>query len=79
MTDLWIWLIAGAAVLGAGFVWYRRGGRPVPEAMRRGQRLPAFEALDEQGNTLSSTDLAGTPVVMIFVRGNWCPFCSRQV
>ena len=21
----------------------------------------------------------GTPAVILFVRGNWCPFCSRQV
>jgi peroxiredoxin len=79
MTDLWTWLIAVVIVVGAGFAWYRRGRRPVPEALRRGNLLPAFEALDEQGNPLRSADLAGTPVVMIFVRGNWCPFCSKQV
>ena len=79
MTNLWIWLIAGVVVLGAGFAWYRRGSRPVPESLRRGQPLPTFEARDEQGDPLRSTDLAGTPGVMIFVRGNWCPFCSKQV
>ena len=79
MTDLWTWLIAVIFVAGAGFAWYRHGRRPVPEALRRGNLLPAFEALDEQGNPLRSADLAGIPVVMIFVRGNWCPFCSKQV
>ena len=79
MSSSILWLIAGIVVLAAGFAWYRRGSRPVPEALRPGQPLPAFEALDEQGNTLRSVDLAGTPVVMIFVRGNWCPFCSKQV
>ncbi len=26
-----------------------------------------------------SVDLRGAPAVILFVRGNWCPFCSRQV
>jgi peroxiredoxin len=26
-----------------------------------------------------STELHGTATVMLFVRGNWCPFCSTQV
>jgi peroxiredoxin len=79
MNDFWIWLIGGALVAAAAYVWSRRGRRPVPDVLRRGQSLPAFEAQDEAGNVLKSTDLAGTPVVMIFVRGNWCPFCSKQV
>jgi peroxiredoxin len=76
-------LLAGLAILllaGAGYLYYRlRGSRPVPERLRRGKPLPDFSALDESGKPLASRDLRGTPVVMIFVRGNWCPFCSRQV
>ena len=51
----------------------------MPEQLREGNPLPEFAALDEAGNPLNSGQLRGTPVVMIFVRGNWCPFCSRQV
>lgn len=80
MTNVWIWLIAAALVAAAAYLFYRsRNGRPVPEALRRGRPLPEFVAVDEQGNPLRSTDLQGTPAVMIFVRGNWCPFCDRQV
>ncbi len=80
MTNVWTWLIAIALVAIAAYLFYRsRSGRPVPDAIRRGRPLPEFSALDEQGNPLHSTDLKGTPAVMIFVRGNWCPFCSRQV
>ena len=80
MTNVWTWLIAIALVAIAAYLFYRsRSGRPVPDAIRRGRPLPEFSALDEQGNPLRSTDLKGTPAVMIFVRGNWCPFCSRQV
>ena len=79
MNDYWIWLIGAAVIAGAAIAWYRRGRRPVPDALRRGQRLPEFEALDESGKPMKSSELAGMPVVMIFVRGNWCPFCSKQV
>ncbi len=80
MASLWAGLIVVLLIAGAGYLYYRvRGARPVPEQLRRGQPLPEFEALDEAGERLNSRDLRGTPVVMIFVRGNWCPFCSRQV
>lgn len=80
MTNIWIWLIAGALVAAAAYLFYRsRSGRPVPEGLQRGRPLPEFSALDEQGNLLRSGDLRGAPAVMIFVRGNWCPFCDRQV
>lgn len=80
MSNIWIWLIAGAMAAVAAYLFYRsRSGRPVPDAIRRGRPLPEFSALDEQGNPLRSTDLKGAPAVLIFVRGNWCPFCNRQV
>jgi peroxiredoxin len=80
MTEILTGLVILALVAGGGYFYYRRrGGRPVPEQLREGQLLPEFAALDEAGNPLNSGQLRGTPVVMIFVRGNWCPFCSRQV
>lgn len=78
-------LAAGIAVAMAAaivfFVWYRKkiGGRPVPAALRPGQVLPNFTAVDEHGNRLESETLRGSAAVILFVRGNWCPFCSRQV
>ena len=68
-------LIAAAA--GAWF--YKRSGRPVPAQLRPGQSLPDFIAADENGDPVRSTQLHGTATVMLFVRGNWCPFCSSQV
>ena len=55
------------------------GGRPLPEILRVGQPLPDFEALDERGEAVRPSQLRGTPVAMLFVRGNWCPFCNKQV
>lgn len=57
----------------------RMGGRPLPESIRPGRTLPGFTARDERGNEVSSDGLRGAPAVILFVRGNWCPFCSRQV
>jgi len=80
MTNLWTGLVAVLLVAGGAYLYYRtHGARPVPAQLRPGKPLPEFEALDESGKRLNSRYLRGTPVVMIFVRGNWCPFCSRQV
>lgn len=54
-------------------------GKQMPAALRPGQRLPEFSLHDENNNPVSSTDLLGRPAVLLFVRGSWCPFCSKQV
>lgn len=80
MNSVWTSLVVVLAIAAGIYVYYRRrGARPVPEKLRVGEPLPDFAALDEAGNPLHTRDLLGTPVVMMFVRGNWCPFCSRQV
>jgi len=68
------------AALLAGWIWVtRRGLRPVPDQLQPGRPLPDFHATDEQGEPVRSTALHGTPAIILFVRGNWCPFCSAQV
>ena len=74
-----IGIVAALVLIGGVAWWLKSKGRPVPEALRLGRTLPAFEAEDEQGNVVHSNDLRGKPTVMLFVRGNWCPFCSSQV
>ena len=59
--------------------YFRKAGRPVPASLRRGQPLPDFYAVDENGDPVRSTELHGRATVILFVRGNWCPFCSSQV
>lgn len=54
-------------------------GKQMPATIRPGQRLPVFSLQDEKDNPVSSTDLLGRPAVLLFVRGSWCPFCSKQV
>ena len=54
-------------------------GKPVPDRLRPGNSLPNFTAVDEEGNILESSSLRGSAAVLLFVRGTWCPFCSKQV
>jgi peroxiredoxin len=73
-------MIAAVLIVAAlGFQRFRKAGRPVPDVLRRGQPLPDFRAVDENGDPVRSTELHGAAAVILFVRGNWCPFCSSQV
>ncbi len=74
-------LIIAAAIVAAIFAYrrFQKAGRPVPAILRRGQPLPDFRAIGENGDPVRSTDLHGSAAVILFVRGNWCPFCSSQV
>jgi peroxiredoxin len=81
VNEVWVLI---AIVLAAGIavaVYTRRnkGEHPMPDILRPGKPLPEFRAFDEQGKPLRSTQLAGTPTVILFVRGSWCPFCNEQV
>lgn len=74
--------VAGIIAIAAAVLFIFRDrirSRPVPEMLRPGQPLPVFSLTDEKGNAVSSTDLQGTSAVLLFVRGSWCPFCSKQV
>jgi peroxiredoxin len=80
-TIFWIVGIVLVVVV-AGVLYALRDkarGRPVPDKLKPGQPLPVFQAVDEDGNRVSSAELAGAPAILLFVRGSWCPFCSRQV
>ena len=74
-------LVAAGIVIAIALLLFRDRirGRAIPPALRPGNRLPAFSARDEEGRAVSTADLAGRPAVILFVRGTWCPFCSRQV
>ena len=82
MDSTLIWIIVGAAIIvAAALVFLKKmpRGPLIPEALQSDNPLPDFAAVDEDGNTVHSADLRGRPSVLLFVRGNWCPFCSKQV
>jgi len=62
--------------------WYVRiyssYGRKKSAAITIGKPLPelAFETID--GEPVSSADFKGSPTLLVFFRGNWCPLCMAQ-
>jgi len=68
-------------LLAAGLVaWLlRRSGEQAGGRLVRGRRIPDFTVQTEDGEPAGPADLRGLPAVLIFLRGNWCPFCSAQV
>lgn len=80
MSLNWIW-ISATVIFIAALVWHRDRirGKTVPDSVKTGSELPEFVAVSEEGQTVSSSDLRGRTSVLMFVRGTWCPFCSKQV
>ena len=77
-----LWITGAVVILLVAVVWIihaKKRGPSIPDALRPGRSLPDFPAADEQGNPIRSVQVVGSPTVMLFVRGNWCPFCTKQV
>jgi len=47
--------------------------------IRVDEPLPAFPLQRTDGTATSSAELTARPHVIMFYRGNWCPFCMVQV
>ncbi len=80
MENVLAWVVT-ILIIVAGLWLFRQSktGRRMPDVLRRGQPLPEFQATDEGGTPVESRSLLGAPAVILFVRGNWCPFCTAQV
>lgn len=77
-------LALSEAVVGVGVVytyvlWYSRLGRRVCPALMPGRPLPDLELTDEDGRPVRTHDFLGQPILLMFYRGNWCPFCVAQI
>jgi len=82
MNSTMLWIFVGAALVILAAMFLRKKlpvGPTVPDALKKGKLLPDFSAVHEDGSTVSSSELRGKPSVILFVRGNWCPFCTKQV
>jgi peroxiredoxin len=50
------------------------------QAIKVGQTAPNFQLPDAHGRPVALADLLQTgPVVVIFYRGSWCPYCNMQI
>lgn len=59
--------------------WYSLLPDTSKNILQEGSDLPPFEVLDEQGEKVSSQSWLGQPLLLLFIRGNWCPLCVAQV
>ncbi len=51
-----------------------------PEGLFINSKAPDFKALDQNGKMISLKDLRKKgKVVVVFYRGNWCPYCNRYL
>lgn len=51
-----------------------------PEGLFPGAKAPDFTAKDQHGNEINLKDLSKQgPVVIVFYRGYWSPFCNKEL
>lgn len=51
-----------------------------PEGLKAGDKAPEFSANDNQGNVFDlNKQLEKGEVVLIFYRGQWCPYCNKEL
>ena len=51
-----------------------------PEGLFAGGKAPDFKANDQNGNEIRLKEiLKKGPVVIVFYRGYWCPFCNKAL
>jgi peroxiredoxin len=59
--------------------WYSRFGRYESPHLSVGSKLPHIELKDSDGAQFDSESLLGSPAILLFYRGNWCPLCMAQI
>lgn len=46
----------------------------------KGDKAPSFEAITNEGKRFNLTqEVSKGPVVLVFYRGYWCPFCNKEL
>src|SRR5213595_3324961 len=51
-----------------------------PEGLFIYSKAPDFKSKDQNGNEIALKDLRKkAPVVLVFYRGYWCPYCNKEL
>src|SRR5881396_3544005 len=51
-----------------------------PEGLFINSKAPDFKSKDQNGNEIVLKDLRKKgPVVLVFYRGYWCPYCNKEL
>jgi peroxiredoxin/uncharacterized membrane protein len=72
---------AAVAVIGwlAYLRWYSVFRQRQAPGLEPGETLPDFSLRNLDGETVNSSLFRGRAHVLVFYRGNWCPFCTAQI
>lgn len=63
-------------ILGSTSIWSQNK----PEGLFINSKAPDFRAMDQEGNEIRLKDvLKQGPVVLVFYRGYWCPYCNKYL
>lgn len=71
--------LVAVAMLLAYVFWYSPNRRTKSAALAVDSPLPELHFVDLEGTAVSSADWSGTPTILLFYRGLWCPLCNTQV
>jgi peroxiredoxin len=59
--------------------WYSDFGTRDSAELHVGSPLPDFRLQSMEGHVVSSESFKAKPHLLVFYRGNWCPFCVAQI
>lgn len=69
-----------SAVIFSFFIVLFAKAQDKPEGLFINSKAADFKATDQNGNLISLKELRKKgPVVVLFYRGNWCPYCNREL
>ena len=69
-----------SALVFALFISYYATSQEAPEGLFLNSKAPDFKAKDQNGNEIRLKDLLKKgKVVIIFYRGQWCPYCNKYL
>lgn len=59
--------------------WFGQLKRDPNTPLVVGEILPEFTLKTTSGESIGNSELVGSPSLLMFYRGNWCPLCVAQV
>ena len=59
--------------------WYSVFRGRYTNSLKPGSKLPEFRLESMEGHIVSSQGFMAAPHLLLFYRGNWCPFCTAQI
>lgn len=59
--------------------WATDFGKRNSSAIEIGNKMPDVELKNPDGEAVSLSQYFNAPAIILFYRGNWCPFCMAQI